>query len=285
MGVAAGLFPAAASTTTTAATLRIWPLGDSITLGTSAPQNSPGGYRTPLDQILTQAGVAHHFVGMSRDNSSPTLDVGDEARHDGHGGYRIDQIRRDLDGVAHAWNDVGGRWLTRAGAVGELNPDVVLVHLGTNDILQRWDTRRYRSRDGRVDLAVVGQRQTFVVDLTARLSDLLLRIHVLRPRAAIVVATAVPIDLPGYAEAAADYAASVRVLVDRLRARGLPVVLADAYSAFVAGAPPGAHVAPGLLSNDDVHPTAAGYALLARTFADVLEGRTLPVPASRGKRP
>ncbi|HMC68131.1 MAG TPA: hypothetical protein VKJ07_03155, partial [Mycobacteriales bacterium] len=104
-------------------------------------------------------------------------------------------------------------------------------------------------------------------------------------RAAIVVATAVPIDLPGYAETVADYAASVRVLVDGLRSRHLPIALADAYSAFIAGAPPGGHVAPGLLSNDAVHPTAAGYAVLARCFADVLEGRTLPVPASRGKRP
>jgi lysophospholipase L1-like esterase len=33
------------------------------------------------------------------------------------------------------------------------------------------------------------------------------------------------------------------------------------------------------MSNDGVHPTPAGYALLARVFATVLEGRTLPVPA------
>jgi lysophospholipase L1-like esterase len=282
-GVAAGLFPAAASPTAT--TLRIWPLGDSITLGTSAPQNSPGGYRTALDQILSQAGMGHRFVGMDRDNSSPTLDVNDEGRHDGHGGYRVDQVRRDLDGLAHAWSDLGGRWLTRAGAAQAINPDVVLIHLGTNDILQRWDTHRYRTRDGRVNLSVLEQRQTFVIDLTARLSDLLLRIHVLRPRAVIVVATAVPIDVAGYAETVADYAASVRVLVERLSAHRVPVVLADAYSAFVADAPPGGHVAPGLLSNDAVHPTAAGYAVLARTFAAVLEGRNLPVPASRGKRP
>ena len=283
--MAAGWFPATGSTATATSSLRIWPLGDSITLGTSAPQNSPGGYRTPLDQILTQAAISHHFVGMSRDNSSPTLDVNDEAHHDGHGGYRIDQIRRDLDGVAHAWNDLGGRWLTRTGAAAAVNPDVVLIHLGTNDILQRWDTRRFVTRDGRVNLSVLAQRRTFVIDLTARLDDLLHRINALRPRAALVVATAVPIDLPGFAETVADYAASVRVLVERLRAQGLPVLLADAYSAFVTGAPPGAYVAPGLLSNDAVHPTPAGYAVLARTFADVLEGRTLPVPASRGKRP
>lgn len=291
-GVAAGLLPATASPSSTpaaskpsprSATLRIWPLGDSITLGYSVPQNSPGGYRAPLDQILSQSRIGHRFLGMASGNSSPTLDVSGQAHHDGHGGYRVDEIRRDLDGVAHGSSDLGGRWLTRGGAA--LKPDVVLLHLGTNDILQRWDTRRFHTRDGLVNLAVLEQRRSFVADLTARLGDLLLRIHVLRPRAVIVVATVVPIDLAGYAETVAEYAASVRLLADRLRGRGLPLVLADAYSAFVAGAPPGAHVAPGLLSNDAVHPTAAGYAVLARTFAAVLGGRTLPVPASAGERP
>lgn len=293
IAAAAGLLPAAASAPSpplplptgapVSTNLRIWPLGDSITLGISSPQHSPGGYRTALDQILSQSHIGHRFLGMAQGNSSPTLDMNGQAHHDGHGGYRVDQIRLDLDGRAHGTSDLGGRWLTHSGA--RVDPDVVLLHLGTNDILQRWDTRRFNTRDGRVNLAVGEQRHSFVADLTARLGDLLLRIHVLRPRAVIVVATVVPIDLPGYAETVADYAASTRVLVDRWRGRGLPLVLADAYSAFVAGAPPGAHVAPGLLSNDAVHPTAAGYAVLARTFAAVLEGRTLPVPASAGERP
>src|SRR4051794_38946789 len=97
VGMAAGLLPATASTPSPMSTsLRIWPLGDSITLGYSVPQNSPGGYRTPLDQILSQSRIAHHFLGMAWGNSSPTLDVSDQAHHDGHGGYRVDQIRRDL---------------------------------------------------------------------------------------------------------------------------------------------------------------------------------------------
>ena len=75
------------------------------------------------------------------------------------------------------------------------------------------------------------------------------------------------------------YADSVRRLVVRLSAAHVPVALADAYSAFATGAHTGSRVAPGLLSNDGIHPTPAGYALLARVFATVLEGRTLPVPA------
>ena len=260
-------------------TLRVWPLGDSITFGASA-QPAPGGYRTPLDQMLTRAGIDHQFVGSWTANSSPTLDLEKENRHDGHGGYRVDQIRRDLDGNAHSTSDIGGYWLaTRKGATTALVPDVVLLHLGTNDILQRWDPRRFPTRDGRADLSSQRQRATFVADLTARLADLITRIHALRPGCLVVISTIVPIDIAAVADTTSAYADSVRRLVVRLSAAHLPVALADAYSAFVSTAPPGSRVAPGLLSNDGVHPTPAGYALLARVFATVLEGRTLPMPA------
>lgn len=265
--------------------MRIWPLGDSITFGFSAPQPTPGGYRTALDQLLGEAGIAHHFVGNWLANSSVTLDAQDQARHDGHNGYRVDQVRSDLDGLADGSSDLGGRWLTRPGAAGALNPDVVLIHLGTNDIFQRWDTRAFRTRDHHADLGSATQRALFVADLTDRLNGLVLRIHELRPHAEIVVATVVPIDLPVLADTAAAYAVAVRRLVSQLRSQRLPVALADAYAAFMRGAPPGDRVAPGLICPDGVHPTAAGYALLAHTFASVLEGLTLPMSASTGERP
>jgi lysophospholipase L1-like esterase len=281
IGAAGGFAPADA--TSLPRPLRIWPLGDSITVGFSEPQSSPGGYRTVLDQVLSQVGTAHRFVGSWSTNSSVTLDLRDQSHHDGHNGYRVDQVRRDLDAVAHGETDIGGRWLTRAAQ--PLNPDVALVLLGTNDIVQRWDTRRFATRDGRVNLGSARQRGVFVADLTGRLADLVLRIHILRPRAAIVVATVLPIELPAFARAADDYAAAVRRLVGQLSARRLPVVLADAYSAFEAGAPPGHPVAAGLLCDDEVHPTAAGYAVLAHTFASVLQRRTLPVSVPTDERP
>jgi lysophospholipase L1-like esterase len=281
--VAVGLAPAHAARgggakTLAGATASIWPLGDSITFGASA-QPAPGGYRTSLDQMLTRAGVDHQFVGSWTANSSPTLDLENENRHDGHGGYRVDQIRRDLDGTAHGPSDMGGYWLTGRKASAGLSPDVVLIHLGTNDIIQRWDTRLFPTRDHRADLSSSWQRVTFVNDLSARLADLVTRLHALRPHALVVLSTVVPIDIAAFAETAALYADSVRRLVVQLNARHVPVALADAYAAYVSTAPPGSRVAPGLMSNDGIHPTPAGYALLARVFATVLEGRTLPVPA------
>ena len=69
-----GLVPARAA----GRPLQIWPLGDSITVGSSA-QPSPGGYRTSLDQLLTREGVGHHFIGSWTANSSATLDLDDES--------------------------------------------------------------------------------------------------------------------------------------------------------------------------------------------------------------
>ena len=245
--------------------LRVWPLGDSITLGASSPSWVPGGYRAPLDEILASAKVAHQFVGTTVLNSSPTLDTDGEAWHDGHGGYRIDQVLSDLDGVAHADSDGAGHWLTGGRLRHGLMPDVVLVHLGTNDMMQTWDTRRFPTSNGRVDLANTRQRAEFVADMTGRLRTLVARVHALRPAARIVVATIIPIAIPKYASAVAQYAVSVRRLVSQLQAQRLPVQLADAYAAFMVSA--GSSVAPGLLCYDNIHPTAAGYAVIARSFA------------------
>ena len=256
---------------TAASALQIWPLGDSITLGISWPTWVPGGYRGPLDEILNGDNVAHEFVGTSVLNSSPSLDADGQARHDGHGGYRIDQVLTDLDGVAHADSDGGGHWLTGTRLHEPLAPDVVLVHLGTNDIMQDWDTRRFSTRTGRADFADTKQRTQFVADMTARLRTLLMRIHTLRSSSRIIVATIIPIAIPQFTAVVGQYAASVRQLVSQLDARRLRVQLADAYAAFTMSAAPGAPVAPGLLSYDDIHPTPAGYTLMARTFAAALE--------------
>jgi lysophospholipase L1-like esterase len=93
--------------------IRIMPLGDSITYGT----NSTGtvSYRRPLYQLLSGASQNVDFVGSLADGSPEDFD----RNHEGHRGWRADQIRDNITG-----------WLNS-------NPaDVVLLHIGTNDITQ-----------------------------------------------------------------------------------------------------------------------------------------------------
>ena len=93
-----------------AAPVRIMPLGDSITYGVGDESNH-GGYRGPLYDLLVNAGDAVDFVGTLTGGAIP------DPNNEGHSGWRADQVRDQLN-----------TWLT-------LNPpDIVLLHIGTNDI-------------------------------------------------------------------------------------------------------------------------------------------------------
>ncbi len=155
-----------------AAPVRVYPLGDSITYGATytlarpgqlppevplarnTPVHTPGGYRTPLLAGLRASGVEAQFVGAYTANSNPVLDQLGQQRHDGHSGYRIDQVSAGLDGFSGAGSDVGGHWLTGTATRAAIHPDVTVIHLGTNDIYQRYDPgTTYAGPQGKVDIA------------------------------------------------------------------------------------------------------------------------------------
>lgn len=93
--------------------VRIMPLGDSITEGIDARSS----YRYWLGRGLRQEGVAFDFVGSLRGARRGRWPKGVDGDHEGHWGWRADQVAERLDG-----------WLAAA------KPDVVLLHLGHNDL-------------------------------------------------------------------------------------------------------------------------------------------------------
>ena len=94
--------------------VKVMPLGDSITDGLTVP----GGYRIGLWQRFTANGYKVDFVGSL---SNGPASLGDHD-HEGHSGWRIDQIDANIVG-----------WLTT------YQPHTVLLHIGTNDISQNYD--------------------------------------------------------------------------------------------------------------------------------------------------
>ncbi|MEI7908428.1 MAG: family 43 glycosylhydrolase [Verrucomicrobiota bacterium] len=126
----------------TAPVLRIMPLGDSITEGNAIA----GGYRAPLQQLLANAGYNVDFVGTLTNNPGPLLDMD----HEGHPGYRIDQIDSGVAGWAATVAD----------------PDVILLLIGTNDYGQDYNTS-----------TAINRLDTLITDMVS-----------LRPKARIVVA-------------------------------------------------------------------------------------------------
>jgi len=99
--------------------IRIEPLGDSITWGYPTA-DTVGGYRLTLYQMLSNASIAIDFVGTQVSTAPGLL----YPNHEGHSGYRIDQID---DPYFLGWvNQVA-------------SPDIILLLIGTNDMGQNYD--------------------------------------------------------------------------------------------------------------------------------------------------
>ncbi|MDZ7374284.1 MAG: Ig-like domain-containing protein [candidate division KSB1 bacterium] len=94
-----------------AQTVKIMPLGDSITQGTGSSQSPPGGYRDDLAASLTAAGVNFDFVGSLQDGT------GFDPDHEGHPAMTALEMKSQVS----AW--------VQAAA-----PDVVILQIGTNDV-------------------------------------------------------------------------------------------------------------------------------------------------------
>ena len=147
----------------------ILPLGDSITDGLGG---TGGGYRARLHLLLNNPGDAFNFVGSATNNSTPALINSGQHYHEGHSGYRIDQIEGDLIGLVSSDpvpdNSNGGHWLDGGIAVGRpIFPDLILLHIGTNDASQ-------------------GRTAT---QMQASLQSLLTKIKTTRPNAQVIVAS------------------------------------------------------------------------------------------------
>lgn len=209
--------PTPTPTATPPASVKIMPLGDSITLGwnyypgTNYPP--PGGYRTLLWQKLVQQDGANiDFVG-SLNSGPPTL--GDKD-HEGHSGERIDQIRANID-----------TYLASA------KPDVVLLMIGTNDILQSLNLSAAPSR----------------------LQDLVDRICVDRPTAKIVVSSIVP--RPGLDSAVNAYNAAIPGVVTASKNKGCDTSFFNMNSYMTSA---------DISTSDNTHPTTPGYDKMAQAW-------------------
>jgi len=99
--------------------IRILPLGDSIThgYGTGIPSNAYNSYRKTLKNLLQSNGYPVDFVGSLTDG-----DFADN-QHEGHDGWYADHDTKTNRIIDHASN-----WVANTSA------DMVLLHIGTNDI-------------------------------------------------------------------------------------------------------------------------------------------------------
>lgn len=219
------LFIAAAGHDGIAAPVKIMPLGDSITRGSHRAGAVPGGYRKDLANRLGAAGVAFDFVGTRNDNPAPGIDPD----HQGIDGIRTDQVLSTMS-----------NWLPR-------NPDIVLMKLGTNDLIQ-WKT---------IDSAV------------ANLNQLITGIVQNAPSRKVFLATILPIvearDGRSIAEwdvAIRAYNTRVRELVATRAAQGTKVYLVEMHGSV--------DPAMAFLKTDGTHPGPAGYDRMGEVWFEAI---------------
>lgn len=189
--------------------VRLMPLGDSITHGMGS--STGNGYREPLRARLAGSATSFDFVGAAYSGT-----MSDPA-HEGYPGYEIDQVSAALG------NRITG-----------LKPNIVTLHLGTNDVVH--------------DANVGGA--------PARLGALIDRLLAQSPYTTIVLATLVPSRNPTYQARIQAFNQGVRALADAQVRAGKHVQLVD------MGAVTTADLA------DEVHPNDAGYLKMADIFAD-----------------
>ena len=193
--------------------VRLMPLGDSTTAGSvGAGQDGTGGYRRVLAGLWTEAKEPLDFVGSLNDPAGAEFD----ADHEGHRAWRIDQVSAQV-----------ADWLRKA------RPDIVLVQLGINDLIQ-------------------GATPAEAAD---RYSRLLAQCQAGRPEAQFYCAAILPVrdnnDYHVPTQAVRDFNRRLPAIVAEHAKRGLRVVFTDL--------PATCAWADADFSPDGLHPSARGY--------------------------
>ena len=211
----------------------ILPLGDSITFGEGS---SGGGYRVELFRQAVQASQRITFIGTANPNG-PTDVAGQPfpRAHQGHQGFVI-----DTGGFA----PTASLSLVLDGALPVLDPHIVLLMAGTNDV------------NGNNDLARA----------PARLVGLLDKIDASEPDALIVVAQLTPTRDAVLNARIETFNAAIAEELAVLAAAGRHVAVVDMYTPFVET--PNYQNA---LLFDRLHPNDAGYAVMAEVWYEAIQ--------------
>jgi lysophospholipase L1-like esterase len=221
--------------------VRIMPLGDSITAG-------PGCWRAMLWHQLQLAGHTNiDFVGTQSDGGGCNPGYSYDFDHEGHGGFAATGI---------ADNNQLPPWLAAA------RPDIVLVHLGTNDM---W-----------------GHFISTATKLAA-FTKLVGQMRASNPNMKIIVAQIIPMSAAACSTCPADIVEFNNALpawASGLTTAQSPITLADQWTGFDAVAD----------TVDGVHPNTGGFQKMANrwypTLASALGTPTPPSPsASSSPRP
>jgi lysophospholipase L1-like esterase len=205
---------------------RILPLGDSITFGIGFG----GGYRVELFSLAVKDGKNITFVGQNPESDRSNQPNGPQEvegvsfpkYHLGTSGITIENLQKKVlpDRVLKAAPDGKA-------------PNIVLLHIGTNDM---WAG----AQDADIRLGKL------IDELTASL-----------PKSLIVVSNIIP--FPGSAAKVELYNSKIPATVEERAAKGKYVLFVDQFAGF-----------PASELGDGVHPNKQGYSRMAKVWYDAI---------------
>ncbi|PKV63554.1 SGNH/GDSL hydrolase family protein [Pontibacter ramchanderi] len=222
--------------------IKIMPLGNSITQGNMEFVS----YRYPLWTKLIDEGLNVEFVGSHTENDGGTpvyrkyKGQSFSNRNEGHWGWTADEILngRDGKGTIAQWAET-------------YTPDVVLMHLGTNDMF----------------------RNQGIDETVTELKAVIAAIHEKSPGVTIFIAKLIPADGqqvgPTPAQNIQLLNQRIEELVDSQSPAGPPLILVDQNTGFNAVKD----------TYDGVHPNASGMEKMAQVwFEAIMNEIIVPLP-------
>jgi lysophospholipase L1-like esterase len=219
------------------ATVRVMPLGDSITESwVTGSLNNPS-YRYFLWNRLTTAGYAVDFVGSRTTRSNGTnLYLDFDFNHQGISGVRVDELTPG-----------GSRHAATVSAIQAADPDIVLLHLGTNDLIQNRE------------IPAIVQHVSTLIDM----------LRATNPNVTVLLAQVITCQYNGCTPTrVTQYNAQLSTLAASKTSAASPVIIVDQHGAVPLSELP-----------DKVHPSATGERLMAERWFQALSPR---LPASPG---
>lgn len=198
--------------------LKIMAVGDSITHGVLGQSS----YRKPLNAQLTQYGCDYEFVGSQNSNLQHN---GFIAAHESYSGHTTDHF---LTGR----NDSAGSNSGIANSMQNYNPDIVMLHIGSNDMR-------------------LGQN---IDNTLAEIDQIISIIHQQNSAAVIFVANLVPWYQSNIQSAVATLGDKIEAYIAQL---SNPMVrLVDVRSGYTSS----------MMIYDQIHPNASGDAHIAAAY-------------------
>ncbi len=208
---------------TAEAPLRIMPLVDSITESTVGHSS----YRKALYEMLEQSGCVVDFVGSRHGVSagitfgpeSPPRDPNFDQDSEGHWGFRADQILQHIP-----------EWAKLA------SPDIVLMHLGTNDLFQSQSV------------------PSTLLEIELIINEL----RAVNPNVQILLAKLIPSSRNR--DKIENFNSRIPELAHAVSSSGSPVIVVDQYSDFYVSSD----------TFDEIHPNDSGELKMAGRWFNAL---------------